>query len=150
GDTIMFNVSTPATISLTTGEIAIAKTLTIDGPGAASLTISGNNASRIFNIASGGNLTVSGLTVANGSVTGAGFVGNITNTGGAIYNAGMLMATNCTFSGNNATVYGGAIQNFGPASFTGCSFIDNTAGTVAGAINDAGTGTVSVSNCTFN
>jgi predicted outer membrane repeat protein len=150
GDTIMFNLSPPATITLTTGEIAIAKTLTIDGPGAASLTISGNNASRIFNIASGVTLKVSGLTVADGSVTGAGFVGNITNTGGAIYNAGVLGATNCTFSGNHASVYGGAIQNFGAASFTGCSFLDNTAGTEAGGISDAGTGTVSVSNCTFN
>src|SRR5262249_45316251 len=40
-------------ITLTSGELVINKSTTITGPGAGSLTISGNNASRIFNINAG-------------------------------------------------------------------------------------------------
>src|SRR5262245_327050 len=47
-DTINFLVI-PSPITLTTGEIAINDALTIDGPGANLLTVSGNNNSRIFN-----------------------------------------------------------------------------------------------------
>jgi hypothetical protein len=52
GDTIVFAVS--GTIVLTGGEIAISKDLDIEGPGAALLSISGNNRSRIFDIFVGG------------------------------------------------------------------------------------------------
>src|SRR5262245_3094924 len=45
-DTINFLVI-PSPITLTTGEIAINDPLTIDGPGADLLTVSGNNNSRI-------------------------------------------------------------------------------------------------------
>src|ERR1700712_603539 len=51
GDTITFDPSLNGqTIVLTSGQIAINKTLTINGPGATNLAISGNNTSRIFNI----------------------------------------------------------------------------------------------------
>src|SRR5438067_1633124 len=45
GDTIDFAVS--GTLTLTTGEIAVTKDLTITGPGAGVLSISGNDASRL-------------------------------------------------------------------------------------------------------
>ena len=52
GSTITFDTAgvfaTPQTITLTTGELVIDKSLTIDGPGASQLTVSGNNASRVF------------------------------------------------------------------------------------------------------
>src|SRR5215467_8835116 len=51
GDTIVFSVS--GTITLTTGEITIDKGLRISGPGPQSLTISGNNTSRVFNVLQG-------------------------------------------------------------------------------------------------
>ena len=38
------------TIALTSGELDITGNLTIDGPGEKRLTVSGNNASRVFNI----------------------------------------------------------------------------------------------------
>ena len=51
GDTITFAVA--GTIALTSGELVIDKALTISGPGASVLTVSGNNASRVLYIPEG-------------------------------------------------------------------------------------------------
>lgn len=51
GDTIQFDSSLAnKTITLTSGELAITKDITIDGAGAENLTISGNNATRVFSV----------------------------------------------------------------------------------------------------
>ena len=51
GDTIVFDESLVGqTITLTCGELAITRSLTIDGPGASILTVSGSNTSRVFDI----------------------------------------------------------------------------------------------------
>ena len=56
GGTITFAPATfgpagsPHVITLTLGELLINKNLTITGPGASLLTVSGNNVSRVFNI----------------------------------------------------------------------------------------------------
>ncbi|QLE49272.1 PEP-CTERM sorting domain-containing protein [Nostoc sp. C057] len=55
--------SNPSTITLTSGALAIAKNLTINGPGANLLTISGNNQFPVFNI-SAADVTLSGLAIA--------------------------------------------------------------------------------------
>ena len=65
GDFIVFNVTLPATITLTSGEIALNKDLTILGPGADQLTLDGNGSSRLFNITE--TVTIEGLTITNGS-----------------------------------------------------------------------------------
>ena len=52
GDTIVFAPSLDGqTITLTSGELLINKNLTIAGPGAGELTVSGNDASRVFEVA---------------------------------------------------------------------------------------------------
>src|SRR5437868_13955427 len=66
GDTINFSVT--GTIILTTGQLFISQNpLTITGPGASVLTISGNSYSRIFDIGGGVVATISGLTLKNGN-----------------------------------------------------------------------------------
>src|SRR5690349_9746520 len=71
-DTINFNLPDLSTITLTSGSLNITRNLTITGPGADKLTISGNNASRVFYIASS-TVAISGVTLANGREnTGAG------------------------------------------------------------------------------
>src|SRR5713101_4521482 len=51
GDTIVFAPSLAGqTITLTSGELAFSKSLDIEGPGPGLLAISGNNASRVFDI----------------------------------------------------------------------------------------------------
>ena len=51
---------------LTGGELVINKNLDIEGPGANKLTVSGNHASRVFDIGGGVTVTIAGLTIANG------------------------------------------------------------------------------------
>jgi|GEM_PF-7009365 len=70
GDTIGFNLTYPATITLAS-TLTINKNLTIVGPGSSRLTVSGNNAVRVFDVTSG-MVTISGITVSNGYVNGIG------------------------------------------------------------------------------
>src|SRR6185295_7488744 len=84
--------ATPQTITLTTGEIAINKNLTIKA-GASQVTVSGNNSSRVFNVNSGASLTIVGLTISSGRKTG---------NGGAILNDGTLTVVNSTLTANTA------------------------------------------------
>lgn len=105
GGTVTFDPAVTGTITLTTGEIFVDKTLTIAGPGARSLTVSGNNASRIFLVAGAGvTLTIQKLTIANGQTPDGGF-----EQGGAV------------ISGNGASVVveDSAVVNntAGPATF---------------------------------
>jgi hypothetical protein len=117
GGTITFSslFNSAQTITLAS-ELLIDKGLTITGPGANLLTISGNNAVRVFNISTGNfAVTVSGLTIANGNSTG------VSGSGGGIYNSstGTLNIINSTISGNsangsgstNGTASGGGIYN---------------------------------------
>lgn len=76
GDTIDLT-GLSGTITLTTGQLVIEDAVTITGPGAAVLSISGNNASRVFQMnsdLSGGTVTISGVTITGGfeSAQGAG------------------------------------------------------------------------------
>src|ERR1043166_6678164 len=65
GDTIVFSslFNTPQTITLSLGQITIDKSLTITGTGQDLVTISGNNASRIFfSNGNGFTVNISGMT----------------------------------------------------------------------------------------
>lgn len=77
--------SNPSTITLTSGVLAIAKNLTINGPGANLLTISSNNHLPVLDI-NAANVTLSGLVIA----------GNFN-----AYNSSNLTFINSTVSGDN-------------------------------------------------
>ncbi len=65
GDTITFAVT--GTITLTSGELVITNSLTIAGPGATNLAVSGNSVRRVFRIGNPvASVTISGLTICNG------------------------------------------------------------------------------------
>src|SRR5262249_6516379 len=67
GSTIKFNTArTGPVITLSNGELRVARDMTIRGPGAGNLTISGGSgaASRIFEINSGVTASISGLTLS--------------------------------------------------------------------------------------
>lgn len=69
GDTIDFSVT--GTITLASGELVIDEDLTINGPGATNLTVSGNNSNRVFNITNSA-AEIRNLTIANGRASVAG------------------------------------------------------------------------------
>jgi CSLREA domain-containing protein len=99
--------ATHKTVTLTAGDLVVSSELTINGTGAANLTISGNNASRVFFIVSGGTLTLDGLTITGGNT-----VGSFGNHGGAIEQlSGTLTITNSIVTGNSAELSGGGIHS---------------------------------------
>jgi hypothetical protein len=118
GDTIVFAPGLDGqTITLTSDQITINNSVDIEGPGASLLTISGNDANRVFDISGGLSVTIDGLTITHG--LGKGDVQGA-NTGaaggGAILNGGSAVnLANDVFADNLALNHGGAISN-GPSS----------------------------------
>jgi CSLREA domain-containing protein len=130
----------PQTITLTSGEIVINRNLTITGPGASLLTISGNNQSRVFNISSGFNVTLSGMTISNGSA----------GDGGGIQNSGTVTITNSIISNNSANLGGGGIFSNGTLTLTNSTVSNNSGGDFGGGgIKNFG-GTATITNSTIS
>ncbi|MBV9492607.1 MAG: DUF11 domain-containing protein [Acidobacteria bacterium] len=72
-DTIQFSLPNPSTITLGGSQLSISDSLTINGPGVAALTISGNNASRVFYVGNNSQaltVTISALSMPQGADTG--------------------------------------------------------------------------------
>ena len=157
GDDITFSVT--GTIDLTRPLPTLSHNLTITGPGADSLTVERGSAAvfRIFSVASGAVVGMSGLTIDNGSEVQGGGIdnagtltvsgstlsgnsaagsGNVSGDGGAIYNAGTLTVSGSTLSGNSATGspsfgptgIGGGIYNAGTLTVSGSILSGNSAG----------------------
>jgi hypothetical protein len=122
----------------------INKALTIEGNKA---TISRASASqfRFFEMLASANLTLSRVTLSNGSLNGA----PGTTVGGAIFNRqGILIIKDSTLSGNQAPV-GGAIYNSGPVSITGTTFVGNSSGNEVGGAIYQSFDTLNVTNSSF-
>jgi hypothetical protein len=150
-DTISFDPALSGkTITLTSGEIPLDKILVVDGSGLdRGVQLSGNHGSRIFNVASGNDVSLRMLTIINGSGTPGGaiysaggstltitactFTGNAAQEGGAILNDGQLLLVESTLAGNIAS-YGGALQCRGPATIRHCTISGNTAAFGGGGI----------------
>ncbi len=130
-DTITFGVTGTITLA---SELTIDKNLTIQGPGASLLTISGNNAVRVFNIGSvtpAINVTISGLTIANGRHRGADGSPGETGFGGGILNGstGTLSLNNVVVTGNQA-IGGDAVGIFAGGCGVGGGIYNSGAGTI--------------------
>jgi hypothetical protein len=139
--------------------------LTIDG-GSVDITLSGNNAVRVFVVASGAELTLNNLTVANGRADVAGGIlnagtlevnsstisGNSANdNSGGIHNGATLTVNNSTISGNSAGTFSGGIHNDGTLEVNSSTISGNSAGgTDNGGIGNTGTATVSNSTISGN
>jgi len=184
GDTIQFALpgSPPWTIRLATalGPLAVGTAVTIEGPGAASLTLSGDPDSdgdgdlRLIEVTASGSLTLSDVRLALGLAT-----SSSSRDGGCIRNLGTLALTDVelascrAWSGTGATLTntpggsGGAVWNAAGATITvlrgvftgnvagsGASSIDGMsqgpAGGAGGAIASAGTATITDSTFTAN
>ncbi len=170
-DTIVFATDLVGeTILLTAGELLITDDLAITGPGPHQLTISGNQASRIFRVSDSDDDTkntvkIRGLSLMDGSADHGGAVDNqesltlatcfvatnsATGSGGGIFNRGALIVTDSTLAGNSSDQSGGAIANWnGTASVINSTISENEAGLDGGGIvNDSG-GELFVINATI-
>ena len=137
--------TTAKTITLTGGQLDLTRfsgNLTIEGPGANLLSISGNNASTVFALYDGVVTTLSGLTVTSGN---AGKYG-----GGGVYNqGGTLTLNNCTLSGNSAT-NGGALDIIeGTVTLNNCNVSGNSATYDGGGLGNFSS-TATLNNCTIS
>ncbi len=159
------------TIVLTNGQIILKTNVFIEGP-AGGIFISGNGASRVFQVNSGTAAIMALLTITNGNAgsgnfggainigggaqveaIGCTFTGNSSSQGGAIENEGSLTMENCTFAGNHTSTApgvggnGGAIDNNqGPLILIQCTLANNTAAGNGGGIANF-QNTASLTNC---
>lgn len=120
GGDITFNCgAAPVTIALSHRTVLDGWAGKIDGEGL--VTLDGNYATGLFSVQKGSKLELERLTLtrAGGGV-------------GAIYNAGKLTISDCTFSANIADSGGGAIGNRGNLKVTDSLFDDNHTPSVLG------------------
>lgn len=148
-DTIEFADGVVGTITLVTALPQIVEAVTIDGPGADVLSVngedgvqgvSGDDGVRPFSIATGVQVTISGLTIADGLALDEGSPGS----GGGISNRGDLTLRDCTLTGNSAPDnLGGAVDNAPGATLLveRCTISGNLAD-IGGGISNDGTLTV--------
>jgi hypothetical protein len=172
-DTIDFDAAlTGGTLTLTGGDLTISSDLVIDGDinddGASDITVSGNYASRVFNVTDGTS-TISGLAIVNGdagsgygdygggilvgatadlTVSNSTLMNNSAFIGGGVTNYyGTVTLTNSSLSGNFAYYDGGGMINAGTATLTNVTLSDNYSGLDGGGLSNFGTATLT--NTTF-
>ncbi|MBK8430295.1 MAG: hypothetical protein IPL28_02895 [Chloroflexi bacterium] len=127
GGTINFSVS--GTIVLGS-ELVIDKNLTINGGNV--ITVSGNNAVRVFLVNAGTSVTLDSPTIANGRVSG---------DGGGIRNNGTLTVSNSLIYSNTADFSGGGLYNTGAGKVTiAASTVASNTAEVGGGLFNTGSG----------
>jgi parallel beta-helix repeat protein/predicted outer membrane repeat protein len=139
-DATVFATAQTITLSGTQLELTDTTTEAIVGP-KAGVTVSGNNASRVFQIDNLVTASIAGLTITGGNAG--------SSEGGGIENFGTATVSDCTFTSNSAN-FGGGIENFGLATVSHSTFTSNSASDSGGGINNDGTVTVSDSTFTSN
>jgi len=158
--------TTSDTITLTGGQLEISGDLTINGPGASLLTISGNNTGRVFQIDPGVNAAIGGVTIANGNASDVGggilnnggslglfnstLKNNVAQAGGGIYNAGGMLVNGGTFNSNIVTDCGGGIYNAGGLEARNSTFNTNQAHVNGGGIYNKAGASLTVDNDIFS
>lgn len=134
GDTIEFaSWLNGAVIRLTSGELAVSNSVTIDGSGLPlGITVSGSNSSRVFHVTSGATLVLNQIAVQDGLAV-------VGNEGGGILNVGgTLIVSNSTISGNSAAFGGGIYSDTdlvgGVTRLVNCTLYGNSASTWGGGL----------------
>ena len=136
--------------------LTVGVSVTIEGAGAASTIIDGQDQGQVMLVEPGASVALAGLTIADGRSPGhAGAVENsgtlslvhdrfvddhATDPGGAVVNYTTITAmVNDAFIGNGSSRYGGAVANFGSIALgSGDIFTGNVAQIGAGAIENDG------------
>ena len=132
------------------GELVIDKSLTIRAT--VPITISGNNATRVFNVTAG-NVTFDSLAIIKGNIQTVDCGGSGNECGGGIMienSGGAVTVTNSTLSANSAE-YGGGIYNVdGALTISNSTLSTNSTSSGGGIYNRSGTLTVTNSTLSAN
>ncbi len=145
GDIIAFDSGLAGqTISLTGGELAINKSLTIEGTPGRPEAISSSDLTRVLDISGAAHVTLDNLVIENGlDAEGAG----IYNNGGTVAISNCLLSDNSTRSPNYNG--GGIYNNGGTVTISDSTLSGNSAYYSGGGIYNNG-GTVTVSDSTLS
>ena len=151
GDTIAFTQALQgAPIVLTQGELLLEHDVIIEPMFDGVQIISGGGTSRVFELSSAAQVTLSDLTITNGNG-----VGNNPLTmdhdglGGGVLNFGTLTIADSTLAGNSA-YDGGGVLSFGTLTVAASTLTGNAASHGAGGIGSFGPLTVTASALTNN
>ncbi len=155
-------------ITLTQGELSIPDTFPrfIDASNlSAPVTISGGNASRVFNIPAAATVVLHSLRIENGRSTadGGGIInsgictvisstisGNSARRGGGIHNSGTCNLFSSTLSANSTQMNGGGFFNTGTCTVRSSTFSGNSTQSSGGGLVNSGNATVSSSTFSGN
>ena len=131
------------TITLNGSEIPLNNNVFIDASNlTAPVTISGNNASRVFNIAAGAIVAVQRVNVTDAFT-------NDPFGGGGIRNQGSLILIECTLT-RNSSVTGGGIRNDGTVTLIESVLSGNSGSNSGGGLYNQGTATLTRSTLAEN
>jgi hypothetical protein len=138
------------TITLTSGQLSLSNSVAIDASGLpGGISISGNDASRVFEVTAGAVVNLSALTIRNGYAPNG---STPANYGGGILNQGSLTLTNCMITANRALqgkADGGGIESYqGTLALHNCTILSNQALAYGGGIEVFGASVV-INQCTF-
>jgi uncharacterized repeat protein (TIGR01451 family)/CSLREA domain-containing protein len=131
--------SGPCTITLGFGELNPQTNMSISGPAAYGVVVSGANSSRAFDVTAG-NVNISNLIISDGEMPFGGGLGTSS--------AGTLTITNCSISGNHASNGGGGINNDGTLTVINSTINDNSSN--GGGAGIRNTGTLTLVNSTIS
>lgn len=130
------------TINLTSGELAINSSITIQGPGANLLTVARESSSfRIFHVLPGPTVNIQGLKI---------FRGSSAKGGGILNDRATLNLNSCTISGSGSADLGGGIYNEGAGgsatlTIVDCDIVGNSSEAGGGIFNNGNAGSATVS-----
>ena len=123
-----------ATITLAGASLWIDDTVAVDASSLTSLTVDGDDNSRVFTVVATDEheVELNALTITRGFLDNSG-------RGAGIYNSSNLVVINSTLSGNSSSSYGGGIDNHGTMEVTNCTLWKNaTTGGGGGGISNSG------------
>lgn len=127
-DTITFNLPVASTITLTGTQLSLTNRLTIDGNAAPGLQVSGNNASRVFEVQPSAIITMQNFSIISGTV--------VADNGGGIRvtSNARLTLNSITISGSSADLGGGIYNNDARLTLINSTIMNNSAAIGGGGI----------------
>ncbi len=169
GDTIVFAPALAGQTITLASQLVISRALTIDGSSLSTpVTLSGNDAVRVFHVYTDTHATLDSLTIAHGKTTAPDLYGYYATGGGVMIESGAAVTlTHSAVLSNTSSYYdtewdeyygcGGGVYNLGALVVIDSTFAGNVAGNPAesgdsygGAIYDGGTLAVTGSTFTGN